>query len=64
MDSTVNKQEDSLTNQIRIHLHMPKQIIIVVDFEIDNLLGVAKGNKYCRIRESHGCVDCCYESRN
>jgi len=61
----INKQEDSLTNQIRLHLNTPKQIVGVSKFKIDNLLGVGEGNKgCCHSRWSHGCVGCCCESRN
>ena len=61
----VNKRENSLTNQIRLHLHTPKQIIVVGKFEINNLLGVGEGNKNCCCsRRSHGCVGGCGESRD
>jgi len=61
----VNKRENSLTNQIRLHLHTPKQIIVVGKFEINNLLGIGEGNKNCCCsRRSHGCVGGCGESRD
>ena len=38
----IKKGEDTLTNQIWLHLHAPKQIIYVAKLKVDNLLCVRK----------------------